>query len=384
MRVEQVAELVNAVYTELTGQEAIFAEDLSNVIDSGKTVLSGTEYDKYVKTLVNHIGRMVFVDRPYYGRIPSVLMDAWEFGSILEKVRVELPTATENESWELEDGAVYEQDTFYKPRVHAKFFNDRVTFEVPISITERQVKCSFDSAAQLNGFITMIYNACEKAMAVRLDALVMRTVNNFIAETVHDDYGSAALSSKSGIKAVNLLYLYNQRFNAQLTADAAITNADFLKFAAYTMATYANRIGSLSTLFNIGGTDKQTPADRLHWVLHSDFMAGANAYLQSTTFHDEFTKLPDAESVPYWQGSGTGYGFADTAKVYVKTSENNSVTVTGIVGIMFDRDALGVTNMDRRVRSHVNDKAEFYTNWYKMDAGYFNDFDENFVVFLVA
>ena len=384
MEVKQIYALVNSATGEILGESALLKEDLSNVVDVGTAVFNASAVDAYVKSLVNHIGKVIFVNRPYSGNTPSVLMDGWEFGSVLEKITAKLPDATENESWELEANASYDPNIFYKPEVSAKFFNKKVTFEVPMSFTEMQVKQSFSSAAQLNGFLSMLYNAVEKAMTVKVDSLIMRTINNMIGETVYADYGAANLNSKSGIKAVNLLYLYNQQYSENLTAANALTDPDFIRYAAYVMGLYKSRLSKISTLFNIGGEDRFTPPDMLHFVMLADFRKAADVFLQSGTFNEEFTRLPKAEEVPYWQGSGTGYAFTDTGKVYITTASGHDETVTGILGVMFDRDALGVTNLDRRVTTNYNPKAEFYTNWYKFDAGYFNDTNENFVVFFVA
>jgi len=384
MKVEQIYEIMNDVTGEILGESAVLEEDLSNIVDIGTQILNQSDVDNYVKTLIDRVGKVVFVNRPYSGSTPSVLMDGWEFGSILQKITARLPEATENESWELEDGTSYDPNVFYKPEVYAKFWNKRVTFEVPISITEMQVKESFASREELNGFLSMIYTAVDKSMTVKLDALVMRTINNMVAETVYDDFGSASLSSKSGVKAINLLYLYNDKFDKELTADEAITDPDFIRFSAYEMGVTSSRLSKLSTLFNVGGTDKFTPPEMLHVVMLSDFRKSANVYLQSDVFHDEFTRLPNAEEVPYWQGSGTSYAFEDISKVDVVTSGGHDVTVTGLLGIMFDRDALGVANLNRRTTTNYNPKAEFWNNWYKMEAGYFNDLNENMVVFFVA
>ena len=384
MTVNQIYEIMNNVTGEVLGESAIVAEDLSNIVDIGTEIFNASAVDNYVRSLVNHIGKVIFVNRPYSGNVPSVLMDGWEFGSILEKVTAELPDATENESWELTDGASYDPNIFYKPSVSAKFFNKRVTFEIPMSFTERQVKESFSNAAQLNGFLSMLYNAVDKSMTVKVDALVMRTINNMIGETLYADYGATAYSSKSGVKAINLLYLYNQRYSENLSAANALTDPAFIRFAAFEMGVMSSRMSKISTLFNIGGKDRFTPKDMLHVVMLADFKKAANVFLQSSTFHDEFTSLPDAEEVPYWQGSGTAYGFSDITNVKVTTASEHSVNATGILGVMFDRDALGVTNLDRRVTTNYNPKAEFYNNWYKFDAGYFNDTNENFVVFFAA
>ena len=384
MEVKQIYDLMNGVTNEILGASVVVAEDLSNVVDIGTEIINANAVDNYVRSLVNHIGRVIFVNRPYSGNVPSVLMDGWEYGSVLEKVSAELPEATENESWELEDGASYDPNIFYKPVVSAKFFNKRVTFEVPVSITERQVKESFSNVTQLNGFLSMLYNAVDKSMTVKIDALVMRTINNMIGETLYAEYGANSYSATSHVKAVNLLYLYNQRYNKSLTASDSITDPDFIRFAAYEMGVIASRLSKISTLFNVGGKDRFTPSDMLHVVLLSDFKEASDVFLQSDVFHNQFTEFPRADVIPYWQGSGTGYAFSDVTNVKITTASNHSINATGILGVMFDRDALGVTNLDRRVTTNYNPKAEFFNNWYKFDAGYFNDLNENFVVFFVA
>lgn len=383
MEVRQIYTLVNTVTTEILGRSNLVAEDLSNVVDAGTEIFNNTDVDNYVKSLVNHIGKVIFVNRPYTGNIPSVLMDGWEFGSVLEKITAELPAATENESWDLVDGQSYDPNIFYKPTVSAKFFNKKVTFEIPLSFTEMQVKESFSSAEQLNGFLSMLYNAVEKSLTVKIDSLIMRTIDNMIFETFDDEFGDDPISGGSRVKAVNLLYLYNNG-DQGISADQALKTPEFLRFASLIMANYISRLTRISSIFNIGGKDRFTPPDLLHVVMLSDFKNAADIYLQSDTFHNELTALPKAETVPYWQGSGTEYDFASISSIKKLNSDNTTTTISGILAVMFDRDALGVTNLDRRVTTNYNPKAEFFTNWYKFDAGYFNDLNENFVVFYVA
>lgn len=387
MKVEQLHTLINAVTNEVLGESAVVAEDLSNVVDIGKNIVDSDNVDNYVKKLVNHIGKVIFVNRLYAGGVPSVMMDSWEFGSVLEKISAEMPEAHENDTWNLTDGEDYSPDVFYKPKVSAKFFNSQTTFEIPVSFTERQVKESFSSREQLNGFISMLVTGVENSMTVKLDALIMRTINNMIGETLAAelDDGTGTLDpSVASVKAVNLLALYNDQTGESLTADAAVSNPDFIRFATYTIGLYQDRISKISTLFNVGGKERFTPRDQQHVVLLSDFSKASEAYLLSNTFNEERVVLPRHESVPYWQGSGTSYAFSDVSKINVKTSSGAEVEMSGILGIIFDRDALGVTNLNRRVTTNYNPKAEFYTNFYKFDAGYYNDLDENFVVFFVA
>jgi hypothetical protein len=373
MEFKQVYAIMNEVTKEVIGTDEVVKEDLSNVVDIGNTIQNAQTLDKYVKSLIDHIGKVVFVNRAYAGSAPSVLMDGWEYGSILEKVTYDgLPEATENESWDLVDGQSYDPNVFTQPKVSAKFFSKRTTFEIPMSFAERQVKSAFDSAAQLNGFFSMIHNGIEKSMTVKTDGLVMRTINNMTAETLKDAHA---------VRAVNLLSLYNTKFATNLTAAACMYSPEFIRYAAFMMQLYSDRMSKLSTLFNIGGKERFTAKDLQHIVLLAEFASSAEVYLQSDTFHNEFTSLPKAETVPFWQGSGSDYASGSTSKINVKTASGTDIVQDYILGVMFDRDALGVSNLDRRLTSQYNGKGEFFNNWYKADAGYFNDMNENFVVF---
>lgn len=392
MEVKQIYSIMNDVSSEVLGRTDIVKEDLTGVVDMGTEVFNQNAIDNYVKSLVNHIGKVVFVSRPYVGKVPSVLMDGWEFGSVLEKISADIPNATENSSWELQDGEEYSQDVFYKPKVSAKFFNSKVTFEVPVSITETQVKESFSSAEQLNGFISMIYSAVEKSMTIKSDALIMRTINNMIAATFDADKTAfGGTSSKapdyktaSTVRCVNLLKMYNEKTFDELTADKALTNENFIRFASYQMGLYADRMQSISTLFNVGGKERFTPKNELHTVLLSDFAKAASVYLYGDTYNKADVLLPSAETVPSWQGSGKSYKFDDVSSVNVKNSKGADITVTGVLGVMFDRESLGVCNLNRRVTVTYNAKAEFFNNYFKFDCGFFNDTNENFVVFYIA
>lgn len=391
MKVTQLHALVNAVTQEILGETAVVQEDLSNVVDIGKSIIDSDNVDNYVKKLVNHIGKVVFQNRLYSGGVPSVLMDSWEYGSILEKISADLPEATVNETWALEDKKDYSPDVFYKPSVSAKFFNSKVTFEIPMSFTELQVKESFSSKEQLNGFISMLTTSVENAMTVKLDALIMRTINNMTAETLVAELNTAdeglpvvVDTTATGVKAVNLLKLYNETVTTPLTAENALIDPDFIRFATYHISMYTDRMAKISTLFNVEGAERFTPKDLQHVVLLSDFAKASETFLASNTQNAEKVALPSHETVPYWQGSGLGYSFDDVSTINVKTASKADVNVKGVLGVIFDRDALGVSNLDRRVTTNYNPRAEFYTNFYKFDAGYYNDLSENFVVFFVG
>ena len=378
MKVTQIKDLVNNSLKEVNGSSTLLKEDLSNVVDIGKELLNNDDIDNFVKKLVDRVGKTVFNDRLYQGSAPSVLMDAWEYGSVVEKIDSDLPKVEENDSWKLEDGKSYDQDIFYQPKVSAKFFNSKVTFDIPMSFTKMQVESAFSSPTELNSFISMLMVKTQNAMTVNLDGLIMKTINNFTANVVN---------AKKGMQVVNLLDLYNKTAQTKVTVDNALTSPDFIKFANLTINTYRDRLTKMSTLFNQAGLNKFTPVDNQHLVILSDLASASKVYLESDTYNQDNVKINNYDTVPYWQGSGTTYNFKDTSKIDVAIKDNTQtkeVIQTGILGVLFDTSALGVSCQNPRTTTAVNARAEFYTNFNKYDAMYYNDLNENFVVFMIA
>lgn len=391
MEVQQIYKTLNDITGEILGKSDIVAEDLSNIVDTGTEIFDNASVDSYVKSLINHIGKVIVTDRVYNGSVPSILRDGWEFGSVLEKITTDIPQAVENDSWNLEDGKSYDNQIFYKPTVSAKFFNSKSTFEIPMSFTELQVKQSFSSAEQMNSFMSMLYNSISKSMTIKTDAMIQRTLNNMIAHTLYNAFPDVAdgnYADKTSIRAVNLLKLYNAQFGTELTVDKALTTPEFIRFASYELGLYKDRLAKISTLFNIGGKDRFTSADYLNVVLLSDFVNASKIYLESDTYNKDLVELPNADTVAYWQASGTDYSFSNVSDIHVniKDSENTTheIVASGILAIMFDRDSCGVCNENERTTTAYNAKGEFFNNYYKFDCSYFNDFNENFVVFFIA
>ena len=378
MKVTQIKDLVNNSLKEVNGSSQLLKEDLSNVVDIGKELLNNDDVDNFVKKLVDRVGKTVFNNRVYQGSAPSVLMDAWEYGSVVEKIDSDLPKVEENDSWKLEDGKSYDQDIFYQPKVSAKFFNSKVTFDIPMSFTKMQVESAFSSPAELNSFISMLMVKTQNAMTVNLDGLIMKTINNFTANVVN---------AKKGMQVVNLLDLYNKTAQTKVTVDNALTSPDFIKFANLMINTYRDRLTKMSTLFNEAGLNKFTPVDNQHLVILSDLASASKVYLESDTYNQDNVKINNYDTVPYWQGSGTTYNFKDTSKIDVAIkdgTQTKEVIQTGILGVLFDTSALGVSCQNPRTTTAVNARAEFYTNFNKYDAMYYNDLNENFVVFMIA
>ena len=380
MKVTQIKDLVNNSLKESVGTSALLNEDLSNVVDIGKEIFSQDDntIDNFVHKLVDRVGLTVFNNRVYQGSAPSILASSWEYGSVLEKVDAEPMDAEENDSWNLQNGKSYDPNIFYQPKVTAKFFNSKVTFDIPLSFTQNQVKSAFNSAAELNGFMSMLMTTVTNSMTVNLDNLIMRTINNMTAQTIN---------SKKGLTVVNLLTGYNAQSGQTITSAKALSDKDFIRYANLVINTYKDRIAKISTLFNQGGKKRFTPADAQHLVLLSDFASASKVYLESDTIHNDNVQLSNYETVPYWQGSGTDYGFTSISSIDVAIKDGSAtkeVKASGILGVLFDTNATMVSCSNQRVTTNYNPKAEFYTNFTKYDASYLNDLNENYIVFMIS
>ena len=389
MKVNQVSEFLNSLMKQTTGQTDIVNTDLSNVVDAGNAIFDVMSVDNYLKKAIDHVGRVEVVNRRLDVSAPSLIMDSWEYGAALEKITIAMPEAENNQTWQLTDGQTYNQDTFYTPDVTIKFYQQRDTYSILMSRAERQIRSAFSSPEQLMAFFAGLETQIRNAMTLNTDNLIRSTLNTMFGVTLNDEFSNGTYTGVTSVKAVNLLHEFNTINTSSITAAQAMTDPDFLRFASNRMRNYINWLSSATSLMNVGNTVKFTPRDDLHVVLLSEFYNAANTYLQSDTFHNEFTSLPLGEIVPYWQGSGLGFSFEDTSSIDIKIpnsggSGTTTITASGILGCMFDRWCMGVNNQNFRAPTHINAAGEFVNTFYKYDGGFFYDSNENFVMFYVA
>lgn len=387
MNVNQIYSILNDVMLEVTGQNVadegdpavyILQEDLSNIVDMGKLVFDNQNWkDNYVKAMIDRIGREVFVDRTYEGYAPRVLRDAWEYGSIMSKTRCKIFDAKANPSWNLQAGQTVNQFEFNPPDVTQKFYNSKTAWQIDCSFTDVQLRESFTSAAAMNRFISMIENRINTSMTIYIDSLIMRTINNFMAEKLYANNG-----------IVDVLAEFNATQASSITADEAVSNKEFYRYLAYRTDLDIERFRAPSANFNIDDDANVTftPREYAHFVLLSNFASGMKVYLQSDTYHDNLVTLGDFETVPFWQAQGDAYQLATTSRIDVKLASDNTHTINRnyIIGILFDRDALGVLNDNRRVTTSYNANGEYWNNFYKVDTSYFNDLAENAIIYVLG
>lgn len=380
MNVKQISTILQSITDEVIGDSVVVEEDLSNIVDVGRQILDNTSVDNYVKALVNRIGRTQFVDRVLASTAPDITRDSWEYGSVLQKVRCELPDTTANPTWQLTKGQSVDPFVYNPPEVSVKYFNSKTTFEIDISFTEIQVKESLNSATDFMRFIAMIENRIRTKLTLCRDNLIMRTIVNLIAEKIAANQG-----------VVNLLDEYNNVFEdtlpEKLTASMAIKNPDFLRFASATIKLYSDRLKTASVLYNSDGYVTFTPKEYQHLVLLSEFATGLDVYLYSDTYHEDLLKLGAYDTVAFWQGTGNSgapnFSAASSINAIIASDGETKVNTTGVIGVLFDQDACAVCNDNPRVTSIYNPRGEYSNYFYKEDCSYINDLAENVVVFVI-
>ena len=389
MKWEQVSSLVNDVTREMIGEEAtLLTDDLSNVVDVGNEVLAES-YDAFTKKLLDRVTRTIFVDRKYTGAMAKLRRDSWEFGIKQKIYMTEIPEAVDDDSYKLVHGTSYDDNKFNQPALASKFYQQAASFRVDISVTEKQVRTAFSNRNELNSFVSMLFNAVDTSIELKLEGLAKAAVSYLIGSTVLDDIPDLN-QAKTGVKAVNLLKLYNDQFGGSLAKKDALYTPDFIRFSVLVISQYLDKIATASTLFNEGGLLRFTPRDKQMLIMSSFLKSAANVYLQSDTFHEQYTALPMSESIANFQGTGASFDFdtASSIKIEIKDPETPGQTKTvswgGILAVLFDYDACGVDCEEREVTSHVNAGARFTNYFYHQEARYWVDTNENAVVFFIG
>ena len=375
MEVKQIYEVVNSIAEQSIGLKGLTATDTSFVAVGNAVLSSDGNKDAWYNVLLDRIGKTVMSMRAYTANGAELKSEPIEWGIVMQKLSIPLPKAKKNDSWNGQSVTATNpfEKTLLEPR--QKIFYSIATWEVDATIPDVQLKTAFTSPEAMGAFIDGIFTAVYNSLEVSYENTANLCRATFIARKSKSNNTNAF---------VNLLALYNTETSSTLTAENCLFNADVLKFCSMQINLYTNRLASMSTLFNDEDVERHTPKDAQVVNVLSDFSARMDVYLQSDTFHNELTKLPNYKPVPYWQGSGTSYAFADTSKVIVNYDGTNDVTVNGVIAVIYDREAMGVTVDNKRTKSIYNPREEYTNYFYKADMGYYNDMSENGIVFYIA
>ena len=390
MKYKLIGEALNEVYKELIGESDLIKEDLSNIVEVGKTITDNINYgenvENYTKKLIDKVGRIIFRQNKLELSHLPIFRDSWEFGSIAEKVRVEAPQTSEDKTFDLSN---YTGEDVFKlsiPKTSAKFFNNSTTFQLKISLPKVQVKSAWNSAREMSQFISLIENSIKQKLAVDLLSLEYRTQANLIAEK---------FKSGNSNCLINLLeeYIY-ETGDTSVNSEKFLTNEKALRFANKKIKMMRNLITKPSILYADGGYVNVTAPDEQVLTILTDFDASLATYLYSVNRHNDFVKLENYTVVPYWQSGGTSDDYETRSKIKVIPASEGAapspedtrmvIEEDNILAILQDYRASAVTCQHSDVESINVPDARMINYWYFEDANYVNDTDENVIVFYLS
>lgn len=362
----------------------IVTEDLSNIVDVGTAIYNANWVDSFVKSMILQIGRWIFVNRAHRRWTPDITREGSEFGHVLAKTRTKRFLAKPNPTMHMNAGDTPNQFQFNPPTVKNKYFVQKVDWQLECSFAERQVQGAFKSAEEMARFFGMIQDQLQKDMDQQIDDLTMRGINGFIGEKLYRNSG-----------VIDVLTPFNAENGTNLTLDSMTQSEAWNRYAAYKILQTKKRMLPATNVFNCqeeAGYETSTPPEYMRFVLHSDVAEAINVYLNAVTFHNDFSDIGSYDSIPMWQTPGTDFQRGATTRIDIdlpsnidrETSEAVTVSRIGILGLMFDVDAIVINNQNERVTSAYNAQGEFYNNFYKIDTMIYIDLDENGAVFVAG
>lgn len=391
MKVNQIASIMNDVFSEALG-ESIIQEDLGNIVSAGRIITSssqfGDNFDNYCGSIVDKVGRVVLVDRVYRAKDLGIWADSWEYGSALEKIRCDIGDYEDNCEWDLTTqgttGLDYNENIqahveelfrFYPANVQAKYYNTKVTFKTVISIARKQLKSAFDSASNMARFIGMIENRVMSKMEIGRDQLQRRALVNLMAHNIH-------LGANSP-KCVDVKAEFEAAGGATISNfSAALKDPDFLRFLAKRITLDREFMTEPSVAYSDGTFYNHTPIEDSRLIVLADLDAGLKFNLYGDTYNEQFVKLDNYKTIPFWQSTADGNNIGARSRIYVTDSEGDSINQPAVLGVLFDRTAVMICNEEPEVRTQYNADGNFTNFFHCYDCSYYNDFDENSVVYV--
>ena len=377
--VSQIKNIINDSVKDALGKtNGVTQVDTTDVVSMGKAIAQYNLYEGFFGALVNRIVRTVIFVRTYEGSNRSVLRDEHEYGAFVQKVYYTMPDAVDNPTWDIPDGnGDYKQASPYDVEgtvsVSALIYGGKGTWSIEIVRPVEQIKTAFMDESSMMSFIDGIYLTVENAFKFEEERLVAQAVNTAMASVIDDG------------RARNLLAEYNTKYSQNLTVDTALVSADFLKYASKEINRTIENMGKMSTIYNNGGYNTFTSKDNMVVELLSEFATATDMYLQSDTFHEELTKLPNFERVPFWQSSGQSFAFADCSKINIDHDDfTNAVEQGGIIGFVHDVENVACYFGNRRSWEIFNPRSEVVVHGEKAEKGYAVDNNANAVVFYIA
>lgn len=370
MAVNQIYSIVNSVNSQTMGVTNLTVVDEQGLISLGQTVLSTNGLaDTWLNSLAQRIGRTIISFREYKSKYSDMVLDSLQWGNIVQKIKVSMPEATEDESYSLVDGQSIDMYKVSNPKVTQSFFTTETPYQFFVTIKRTQLEEAFTSERAMNGFIGAIYGEVQNAIELSLEGLARNCLNNFIGERF-----------ASGKCTYNLLSMYNTETNKTLTVNTCKHDKDFLAYCVSRIKLISNYMENMSTLYNDGTQTRHTPKSLQHLRVLEDFESRLETVVQYQAFRDGYVKLENYHTTSFWQS------VKDPSSINIKiASKGTSIQRPNILAVLYDRDSLGIFKKDSwNSTTPFNSAGGYYNTYYHHKELYFNDLSENFIVFYIA
>lgn len=369
MAVKQIYDIVNSVNKQTMGLTALTVVDEQGLISLGQTVLTTNGLaDTWLNSLAQRIGRTIISFREYKSKYSDMVLDSLQWGNIVQKIKVSMPEATEDESYTLVDGESVDMYKVANPKVTQSFFTNETPYQFYVTIKRTQLEEAFTSELSMSGFIGAIYGEVQNAIELSLESLARNCINNFIGEKINKT------------KEINLLAMYNNETNKTLTVKTCLHDKEFLAYCVSRINLYSKYMENMSTEYNDGTQTRHTPKSLQHLRVLEDFESRLETVVQYQAFRDNYVKLNNYHTTSFWQS------IKNPDEINVKVaSDGTAVSYSGILAVLYDRDALGLYKKDSwNSTTPFNSAGGYYNTYYHHKELYFNDLSENFVVFVIA
>ena len=369
MTTEQIYTLVNAVNAEAFGSSALSIVDTSSLISVGNTVLSSsTNTEAFLNTLAQRIGRTILRFRDYRNKLGDMVLNDFEYGAILQKIKVIMPTAEEDQMYDLVDGQAIDHYVVAKPDVNQKLFVTRTPYQFHITVQRETLKEAFLSETAMGSFIGIVFGEVRNAIEVSLENLGRITLATAIAETA------------GTTRFIELVSEYNSLYNPSPALDAVTcqNDPDFMRYAMYRINSVMDGMQDMSVLYNNGSFETFTPKEDMRLKVISSFMRRLETVVEYAAFHDQFVRPDiDVTTLNYWQSALTPMDV-----IIKRPSDGDNVSRNNIIALLHDRDAMGVYKIDEEVlTTPVNAAGAYYNTYWHEKQLRFVDLSENFVCF---
>lgn len=380
MNVNSASEILNSAAKQVMADAPVAALDLSNAVDFGRTVLDTVGFNTFYSALVDQFADIRFIADVLPDWAPSLYKKPYEFGAIHAMYRSKMRDATPDPMWDLQDGQSVDPFIVTKYDVYGRFWSSKNQSVVNgATVQEDVLKSAFRSANELAAFLGML-----EMQAINSHK---RDLNNSAMFAVQAAVGNCQSSDKTQL--INLLSEYNTAFTKSLKAANALMDSEFLRYSIYRIGQICDFMTQPTSMFNNGGFDLWTPKESQKAIILSDYARAVGVYLHDAPgqFNIGNLSVASGDVVSAWQGFGTTGSFADRSSIKnTVTIGGNSVTtnVTGLVGLVYDNEAIAVTGEHSKITTHYNGRGDYLNTFYHLDIGMLVNPDMPMVAFVVA